>query len=683
MKKEKAKQLDLNTLLQIGFGEITNYKESNREAILEYLFQGTVVQREYRKFLPTEKKEASDYLCEVFDSKEKKKRGSIGFLENFSEEFARNPSELQILTAHLLKILKRDEDPDIDRRILEFIDSVYPGEVAAASSNGKGYRSYVCYLLLLIRNRLVHNISGSSSKEETANILSLLLVAALLRDRFPLKLLKNSIDQQYSETQLYQVTALWNSIEINLSALSLYISTQEDFLEEVQIQIQSLEIPGLCREPVKFIQNYYDQCILEMLKTDCTLDYTDVDALCRRYELVFEPSVSSFLHNVAFHMADFARSGMKQIMDYMKIYAYRPEQLTPGIRYLLEAYRKCLLHMKNIVCWNLAYFHAEMISGTEEDFQEFMQKFIPPEVTNPLIFTSDNLDLLQNSIKNEQEKFRTAVRSVKNNDIFIQFPKPFSSSHLEALQSMPEAPVFRVLEYQETDMPERNIVDTFFSVYEHMDSRFSMRRQMLCFLEKLSFKNYPAWANEKEKICNLIQQSRELLLKEALLPPIILGNKFVESITKRGIRYIEFQASLNVGKTFLIDFYISYGFLLKALPTSEIVEEDYKKHLSFAWSHLRSSLEYIQQMIPYFFVNWKNENRDYLLQQLQQLSEIHISSDVWTETRKEAEQNIMKSLDKEEEDLYEYETEIMKGKNEILLMRAELEQKIRGKVPLW
>ena len=648
---------------------------SSRSDTWSYLFGGTPIDTIYSSYMSNfadGKKEKNDYIRDIFDSKGK--RGSSSFLESVSEALSKDVNTVALLKCHVSDLICYSDSLVVDNHLILLIDSVYPFEEKPTINPTKGYRSYVCYLLTTLRTRLVRNISSANSIEETAHIFSYLLVVALLRDRFPLRILRSSIDAQYSVEQVFHITAMWNYIQTNLSAAHQLISAQDSFLRELETQALNVEESVVGCNPVQEIHQYYNKCKIELEKAACTLDWTNLEEFCSKHKFNFSSPVVLLLHNLPLHMVSFANEGMQQILQYVDFYENKPEKMVKGLRMLCVGYSSCLSHLRNLICWNLSYLHAEMPSGTDEDFNTFLRFFIHAEISNPLIYSTEDISFLQDAIESEYSQLKAAVRSVLNNSTSIQFPPEFSSSTLAQLLILPEHSQPNIVECVSDSSPANSIINAVVPIFQEFDRYCSLRRKTITFLSSISAETYPIWSKDVDSIKALINRQISLLYNAAHEPPYVLGDSLIENLTLKNIRYAEFQSALNFSKTTLLDFCMSYQWILAALPTRPEKERDFQHILNFSLSGLQDAITYTQQTITYFFSGWENAELHYIQECFSNCSYISLSSiHSWPDSRQKAERCITESLDEMEDGMYSLEAEIRTGKLELLQMRHELE----------
>jgi len=650
-------------------------RSSLRSDVWSYLFGDTPIDAIYNSYMENfanGDKEKTDFTRDIFDNKVK--RGSKSFLESVSETVSKDGTVMTQLKCHVSECICFSDSLTVDRLLVSLIDDLYPFEEKLTNDPEEGYRSYVCYLLSLLRNRLVRNISSANAIEETAHILSHMLVVALLRDRFPLKILRSSIDAQYTMEQLFHFTALWNYIQTNLSAACQLIHVQESFLRELEIQSLNMEESVIGCNPVQEIQEYYNKCKIDLEKAACTLDWTDQETFCARHKLNFSSSAFLLLHNLPLHMVSFADKGMRQILQYVDSYKNKPERMVNGLRRLCTDYSSCLWHMRNLICWNLSCFHAEMPSGTEEDFEVFLRFFVHAEIANPLIYSTEDINFLKDAIESEYAQLKTAARSIGNNAALIQFPPEFSSSTYANLLIMPEHSQPVTVECISGSNPANSIVDAVAPIFQKFDRFFALRKKTISFLSLLSSNTCPVWSKDIDKIKALIKRQTDLFYLAVHEPPFVLGDSLIEILTVKNIRYAEFQAALNFNKTTLLDFCMSYQWMLTALPTHPENESNFQHLLNFAMDGLDDAITFNQQTISYFFSGWDDAELQYLKERFSNCDCISLSSiQSLPDSRREAERCITESLDKMEDGMYDLESEVRTGKLEVLRMRNEIE----------
>ncbi len=613
------------------------------------------------------------------------KRGCGGYLDYVSDYLAKHNNSVNVISQHTKSFLENWNTDGLSRNLLGFVDRVMPVEAKNTDSvdlKRKTLHSNVFYILVLIRDQVVANICGDNSLEDTARILTILSLVALLRDKFPLRLLKETIDHQYSALQLYHIGNVMIGVLQNAASISHQIDTQKRFIGEIRRQYADtanglFEYKDFQENPAKSAFSYSENIGFELAKVRLQLDYSDIEAICEAHHLHMTNAFMRFIHNAAFHMDTLATEGMKQILRYIELYKDKPDSIADRVTSLCDSYSKFLNDFKNLVFWALTYIHTEIPTGSDPDMELIIRTFSDGSDRTALIYMPQNLNELQRMVSDAEDKAKRSVRDIQNKDVKIVFPEVFYRAKLiediGSFQAEQETQVRCVSGYEGVP-PYESITRLFFGQIKLADTLFGSHKLMLEYLSALSYDLLGTLSPERiDAIKKRISQYREAILNYIQSPDLLFTEPLVTDLYKTGINYIELQVYFLSIKCAVAEFDKYVHFLTESLPMRKELESTYQQHLNNAKDDLEDQTAFISSGINCFFADWKSDALELVKKKTGELEIITADFDSWADSKSKAEALLNAQLDDAENGIFGLDAKLANDQWELLEIKRKLD----------
>lgn len=649
----------------------------NRSFFIRHHFDFTCIYPMFEDELTRkDSKEKNEFIADI--CKNERKRGGLGFLDSISDKFLNNRNEMENLINTNMEILKKWDLTNFNNGLERWIDCLYQTE---KKKNDRGH-SIVCYLLTYIHEYICTHLWYPDSLEHRAKVLSFLLLAALLRERFPMSLLEQSYFA-YSMDQQYHIENLLTGITGNLSALIRQLNAQEGFLDEArQIflappQKESIYL-DIWKRSLPMLSAYYNAKIREIETSYLMLDYTDIEKMLESFQLKLDHQVLRFLHYIAFYMKDFAKEGMEQLIKYISVVTDNQLLSCDQIVPLCEQYKECLLRFRNLTYWNIVFLCAELPYKLTKDLTALCDYILREESGHFSVYMKMSPSEIKNKIQSMEYSFRLSLPKVKNKDITIVFPDLFyivGFSKKDNVLVMPELKNERVLTAKESDCPIKEIINVFFDQFKQMDLLCELQGNLLNILSDITYEILSKSENDyATQIEDTINKYKKLLGKFLASPPVIIENPLFNYMKDNHIKTIEFQFFCSYLYQIAADNLHHIGILKDSLPTGQEKIEEFQHHYIFAQSSLRDEILYLNNAPNYWFAECNQDMLTYIKEKSESLHILSIDFSKWNKSQLEAEKQIHEALDDIENKISVKERDIAKQKWEILNMKTKIKK---------
>ena len=600
-------------------------------------------------------KEKSEFLKEIC-SRESNKRGTASFLDAVSANFLDNKPGFTLdgLIRINMQILKNYVSANIDDQIDNFIATLIEKESAVQKLGKKLEFDSVNFALQCLKEMAARNRLSENLIESRAKILSLLLLSALLRERFPTSLLVAD-KQKLSGKQLYAASNVFCAVQVNLSALLTLISSQERFLTDVRTaHFACNDLDANRKYNEKILSALLGSHLLqlgEMEKVLLMLDYTDTNAIIDERMIAIDKPALSFLHDAAFFMETFAKQGMQQIMDYIVEGIHHKALLFTGAGQLADAYRSCLAQYRRLLYWNIVLVCRGMPYEIAKDMEIFSSYIAHDEQEAFAVCTGLAATEIRSRCISMEKNFRDTMENVSDHNITLLFPDYFykvgfsreiSDRHLR------EGKRFRTVKYDVGKGAEKMIIEAFFNEYRSMDTICHLQDGMLNMLELICDAPSEGSDHLAEKLGPTISKYSGILEGYTHRPLAIVTPPLSEALEEIGIMTVEFQAMTNQAYALSSDC-LRYIRLIQTVCSTGLAKAEsrqiFQTHISNARESLNDTIGYLRTMPGYIFAGWAPELKKIICEKSLKLQILQINQEAIPNTRFEAEIAAMRVLD--------------------------------------
>lgn len=628
----------------------------NRKAFLDVFFPFCVKNLLDRYVFPLDSKAKTEFLSEI-STRRTARRGTVNFLEEVQELYTTDGKALSDTINQVRLLLASTQSKDIGTKLLHYIDTVLPAEKERIPE--KMSSDYVCHILLLLRDQLANTIVLHDSIDSIAKPLSLLIIAALLKEKFPMGLMDSVWPVEIKS--VYWAKALVSAVLINLSVLCLQLQEQDSFLEECHRMMVS--------------QNYSMHSINQLYKLKLqqldaalkTADITTLDMLMTWENKSQIRSHALFLHRIYRYVDVFIREGLEKVNRYIAIVTPSGISSVEEIRDLIRHYQECLPFLRLIVYWHIVGFYSLLPSETTGELYQFAAKVAPFQADSFLTLVKMEPEAVMKQCTLHEEKLRHSLTTVQNGSLKIIFPEPFYQvgfsqyiSHTE----LRETKAVRFLTGQSCVPYEECIIDEFFIQFEQMDKVCYAGSQVLSLLRAQAV---PGQEKKARQIEDRLQEFLLFLQTASQSPTVLIQKPLSDLLCKKGIDLIEFQNFFTQIATTASSFLHSVERIQNSPST-----ESMRISLDFFAASVHFQIKFLRRTPNYWFAGWDSESMAHIQQKLDSLLCLHSSVSEWKLTQKEAEGWIHNALDEEENSLGVQERKVANGAWEILNLKAKL-----------
>lgn len=668
------RNLGPSAVLNKRIGECTPIQ--NRKAFLDRHFGPTLTQHAREFYLSgKDDKTVQEFFMELCDRRSSK-RGTVSFLKEMSAAYLcdTDPFSLECLTKTNIQALASWDISAFDQQLLAFIDGLIEAE-NCESKNPE--HAAVYHLLQGIRDTAAINACTQPSPEERARTLSLLLLGALLREKFPFLLLRRDTFQ-LSESQRCRIGNVFAAAQVNLGLLNSQLTAQEDFLRKA-VQLFDGFVPnGQPQSPAQCaLEEYYALQLWHLTRAADLADYTLIAEELEASSFPGSRDALCFLHDVAFHMDGFAKSGMRQFMEYLTIVTASKTILFAGPAILAHQYRECLTWFRHLVYWYILSACQGMPYEITRDMDAIAGYLYPNGGTSFPVHIKMSRVEIQSKIRAAEQQFRSTLSSVSDKNVTLVFPEIFCKPGfpLQIASRLYQKRPIRLLN-GECGVPEKVIIDVFFSQFSQMDHVCELQQYVLEFLSDIAALPPDKAGQALVRARGITGRYRQLMQQLLGIPPAIVAGPLREYMQERGIKSAEFQ---NFCATI-------YSLARDNLRYLDLIEhslapetESYPlrgDYLANAVSSLKSTIAWLGATSNYWFAGWAEEELAYLRAKCKHFRVLSIDWDAWSDTQPGAEHSIAKVLDDIEDELHQSEHDLGKKTWDLMALKLEIEQVI-------
>lgn len=614
------------------------------------------------------KKEKNDFIRELCGRKESR-MGTVSFIKNISEmcKTGKGWFSLPDLIEINKAVLSQWEMKGFDDKMRGFLEKMTEVE----------NNDTVSYILQNILHKASIHTAAHGSLESRAEILSLTMLAALLREDFPITLLKADT-RKYSDDQKYHMENLFAAVQSNLSVLNMQLFAQENFLKKteetfsVSIKTGDDAYDLISREHnMNFLRGYYSLQLFEMDKADYMMDYTDMKKEMEKYKFQLAGDSIPFLHNAAFYMREFGKDGMKQMLHYASSVFSHGEEAYESIRFLCKKYRECISWYRKVIYWNLVTACHGQPYNVIKDMAEFAMMLYPEETPSFFLYYEMNLYDIKKEETSIRRQFCLSMKRIKYHHMAVTFPEMFYDLDFVKHTVFPESVTSIKMRYiggSDSENHEHAVIDVFFDEFKRLDQMCKMQKDILDDL-------YAMVSMERnsmdEKIKSKIDSHRSSMEKILKVPPVVIKEPLAGYMKEKNIKTAEFQNFCT---------YI-YGCVLEHLRYIDLITEngcdsreksnDCIRNYHHAEKSCMTEIRYLNEIPNYWFAGWSEEALEYLKIKSSELLILSIDWDVWVDTREEAEFKLFCALDSMENDTLKAERSIAEAEQNIFEMENE------------
>lgn len=604
------------------------------------------------------------------------KRGTVSFLEKMSEVYLCGdaPFSLESLVKTNIQVLESWDVSAFDQQLLVFIDSLIEAEKCEGNDPK---RSVVCHLLQGIRDIAAINTCTQSSPEDRARALSLLLLGALLREKFPLSLL-NRENFHLSQSQHCQIENIYAAVQVNLGLLNSQLTAQENFLQEAVRLFEGFTPNGQPQPPaLRSLEEYYSLQLWHLARAADLADWTRIADELNASDLSCNRDALYFLHDVAFHMDSFAKAGMRQLMEYLTIVTASRVILFGGISTLVRQYDECLKWFRHLVYWYILSVCHGMPYEITRDMDIIAGYLYPDGGASFPIHVKMSRAKIQSKMEATAQQFRSTLGTISDNNVTLVFPEVFYKPGFPAQITCESYQKRRVrLLNGGCGVPEEVIVDVFLSQFSQMDHVCELQEHVLrllsCIVDLPSGEASQAFI----QVRNVIDRYRQLMQQILDIPPVVVAEPLRKYMQGKGIKPAEFQ---NFCATI-------YTLVRDNLRYVDLIEHCFTpgaggvqlcgEHHAYAVSSLKDAIAWLSATPNYWFAGWEKESVSYLRAKCEHLHVLSIDWDGWSDTKPGAECGMAKVLDGIEDKLHKSEREVGKQAWDLMALKLKIEHMI-------
>lgn len=616
-----------------------------------------------------------EFFMELCDRRSSK-RGTVTFLDTMSASYlcGTDPFSLEHLIKTNIRALAGWDISSFDQQLLAFIDILIEVE-NHEGTNPK--HAAVSHFLQSIRNTAAINACTQASPESRARTLSLLLLGALLREKFPLPLLSRDAFH-LSESQRYQIGNVFAAVQVNLSLLSSQLTTQEKFLQEAVRIFDGFVPNGQPQSPMlRALEEYYALQLWHLARAADMADYTSIADELEASSFPSSQNALCFLHGAAFHMDGFAKAGMGQFMDYLTIVTSSRTISFSGPAVLAHRYRECLTWFRRLAYWYIVSVCQGMPYEITRDM-DVIAGYLNPDgsASFPVHIKMDCAEI-QSKMETTEQQFRSMLSAVSDKNVMLVFPDIFCRPGfpLQIAYEPYQKRTVRLLK-GECSIPENAIIDVFFSQFSQMDDICDLQRHMLKILTGIA--NLPPDEADKAlvQVRGITDQYRQLMQQLLDIPPAVVTKPLQDYMYRKGIKRAEFQNFCATVYSLARDNlrYLDM-FEYSLAPEAESYPMREELHTN-AVSSLETTIAWLGAIPNYWFAGWDKEALTYLRAKCEHLHVLSINWEAWSNTLPGAERGMAKVLDGIEDKLHQSERDLSRKTWDLMALKLEIEQMV-------
>lgn len=661
--------------LRTGVPELNPTPIRNRKDFIKCHFGDAFDKLLYETYISSmDEKRKVEYITEINIHKGSR-RGQEDFLKNISEMYAKGEPDFTMdkLIQRNEYVLSRWNLSQFDTEILDFIRKLRALESINDASDRKNV--VVSYILERIHEIASINVCTLPSTKNSAKVLALLLLAALLWEKFPLSLLTEN--PFFTNEQRYHLDNLFTGLQLNLNVLNMQLNAQTSFLKHLR-ELSSWT--GILAEHESLrntgsIDKYYSLALWDIEKAYRMMDYTDLSEECAASGFSFDQCAIVFLHSAAYGMEGFARMGMRRALEYTTLKTKTTAISSNEISMLADAYEKCLLWYRKLVYWNIVALCRGLPYDVIKDMNQYAGFFAPDESETFSLSIRMNERDICDKIDCMERNFHQAVSTTP-----VEFPETFYKVGFtkEKTDPLPQkAGMAWVLSGEPDDCAEKAIIDAFLMQFKRMDRICDLHSHMLEIIFGVVDNEGCLLTVTVKDLSSVIKRHKKMLQTMSNIPPIVVRPPLASYMQEKNIKTLEFQGACA---------YI-YELVLDSLKYINQIESAFsaEKNAPNFWITMRqycinaqsaydNHVAYLNTLPNYLFAGWDRKWSDYLINHTIDFQVLCVKPGQWAETQAEAERQITKVLDTMENDILGMSRIIARETWDLAMMKANIEQ---------
>lgn len=647
----------------------------NRRAFIKCHFGKTFDNLLYETYLSAmDDKRKIEYITEISTHKGSR-RGQGDFLNRISEMYAKGEAGFAIndLVRYNEFVLSRWNLSQFDKKMLTFIQNLREFESISDASDRKTIE--VRYILEHIQDMAFINVCTLPSGKNRAKILALLLLVALLWEKFPLSLLTEI--PFFTNAQRYHLDNLFAGILLNLNVLNAQLNSQTSFLK--LLKELSLETNILTKletdKSLSSFDKYYSIQLWNIEKAYRMMDYTDISEECALTGAVFDQCAIVFLHSAAYNMDGFARKGMSQVLNYAILMIKYHSIPSNMLLTMINAYEECLLWYRKLVYWNIVSLCRGMPYDVIKDMSQCANFFVPDENGFFSLSVRMNERDICDKIDCMERNFHQAICMIP-----VEFPDVFYMVGFtkEKTDTMPQkAEMAWIFSGESDDCAEKVIIDIFLMQFKRMDRICNLHSHMLRILFDVVDAEGCLSTVTVENLFSVVKRYKKMLQTISDIPPIVVKHPLSDYMREKNIKTLEFQG---------VCAYI-YELTMDSLQYIIQIESAFsaEKDTSGFWMTIRqcclnaqsaydNHIAYLNTIPNYLFAEWDRKWTDYLNDHDINFQVLCVKTKQWVDTQAAAEHKITEVLDKMENDLLIASQKAARETWDLAMMKTNIEQ---------
>lgn len=661
--------------LHAGIQEVNPAPIRNRKDFIKCHFGDAFYKLLYETYMISmDEKRKIEYITEISIHKGSR-RGQGDFLNKISEMYAKGEPDFAIDDLIQLNeyVLSRWNLSQFDMKMLDFIQNLRELENIHDTSNSKTVA--VSYILERIHEIASINVCTLPSTKNSAKVLTLLLLAALLWEKFPLSLLTES--PFFTNEQRYHLDNLFAGLQLNLSVLNMQLNAQISFLKHLRklsLGTGILTEHEFHRNMTSF-DKYYSLQLWNIEKAYRMMDYTDLSRECAASGFPFDQCTIAFLHSAAYSMDGFARKGMSRVLEYATLATKVPSMLSNKFLMLIDAYEECLLWYRKLVYWNIVALCKGLPYDVIKDMNQFAGFFVPEESEIFSLYIRMNERDICDKIDFMEQNFHLAVST-----ILVDFPKAFYIVGFtkEKTDHMPQkAGIAWILSGEPDDCAEKAIIDAFLMQFKRMDRICNLHSHMLEILfDVVNTEGCLSTVTMKD-LSSVIKQHKKMLQTISDIPPIVVRSPLASYMQEKNIKTLEFQGACAYIYELVLDNLQYINQIESAFSTEKDAPGFWmtmRQYCSNAQNSYNNHVAYLNTLPSYLFAGWDKKWTDYLNDHDIDFLVLCVKQEHWADTQAAAERQITEVLNKMENDLLEMSRKVARETWDLAMMKANIEQ---------
>lgn len=619
-----------------------------------------------------EEKRKNEFIAEICNHKGSR-RGQVVFLDKISENYAKNKTgfSLDELTQYNENILKQWDLSQFDSKLLDLIQNLK--EILSNEVTDSRVVA-ISYLLERIQDMAFINVHSLQSTKNSAKVLALLLLTALLWEKFPFSLLQ--VSPVFTTKQRYHLENLFAGIQINLNALNMQLNAQEAFLKYLRDFIADIDTSDSVI-PLNInlsLKQYYSLQLLNIEKAHRMMDYSDLSEEYKAIEIEIDHSSIFFLHSAAFNMDEFARVGLCKVLEYIQLF-HVPSVLSKKLLALIESYEKCLFTYRKLVYWELVALCRGLNFDIVKDMNQYAGYFAPEETKSFALAVKMNKCEIDDKLVSTEQDFRRAISMT-----LIDFPKVFYSVGITKVKediAPQKAGMMWSLSGKENDCAEKAIIDAFILQYRRMDSVCNIHDHMLGILQDLIATEGQVSAAVFTNYNSLLKNHKELLFTISNTPPIVVKPPLSTYMKAKNIKTLEFQGACAYIYELALDCLLHITQIESVFKSPRNVPGYWatlQQYYNNAQSAYKSHILFLNTLPNYLFSCWDKKWIEYLYCHIAKFQILCFNPEHWLGTQAAVERHVTEVLNKMEDDLLEFSRMIVKETWSLEKMKSNIEQ---------